>query len=587
MKNLKINVKEKVGEGISYVKSRWSNPAKGEYTNLQEFLSYCFGTMGICSFTYLCNDVVSFASGYFCGSIMEIKLADFATIAIIALIVKYLTLYIESISMTIFENLGHLTKKKAKVAAISYCACIAVGIVCYLIPSAPFESIIKGLPQIFGNMFTVMGVGGLVNWFLRSKLCKKYGRYKPFMMIYGVPIALLTCAMVYVPTTLDYTTKIVLLHLLVTLRNRFSVLYYDTASPVVALISPNMVERQKYYSIGGIFLGFLRSIFRIIFPILIVGTGGYLSIKSYRVFVPILAVAGVLLGLSFAKVKERVASNTEVAPKIDFKKSAKSLFSNKYFWIINLATAFNLWNGLSDGVINYIFIYNMRIEWIIGFLSVIGITSVIGNLLTPVLIKKFEKRTCIIFMRSIWAAITACYLIAIRLNSVPLLVLFIFIRSAFSAASNGISNNLTADVLDYHQWKTGERADNIQSVFSWITTPIITLLGLVSPFVFAKVGFTSDWDVLFDSSIFTQVMSAHVILTVTGLIISTVPFIFYNYTKADHDRYVEEIAEREDTAKAEAMGLTLEEYRASLEAEAPQTETAVEDNEVKEEVTTV
>ncbi|MCH5321221.1 MAG: hypothetical protein J1E36_05620, partial [Eubacterium sp.] len=170
---MKINVKEKVGEGISYVKSRWSNPAKGEYTNLQEFLSYCFGTMGICSFTYLCNDVVSFASGYFCGSIMEIKLADFATIAIIALIVKYLTLYIESISMTIFENLGHLTKKKAKVAAISYCACIAVGIVCYLIPSAPFESIIKGLPQIFGNMFTVMGVGGLVNWFLRSKLCKK------------------------------------------------------------------------------------------------------------------------------------------------------------------------------------------------------------------------------------------------------------------------------------------------------------------------------------------------------------------------------------------------------------------------------
>lgn len=549
---MKMDVKSKVMEGISYVKERWDTPAKGEYTNLKEFLSYCFGTMGICSFTYLCNDVVSFASGYFCGSIMEIKLMDFTVIAFIGLIVKYLTLYIESISMTIFENLGHLNKKKARSAAAAYIICALIGIGFYFIPSEPFEFIIKGLPQIIGNMLTIMGVGGLVNWFLRSKLCKKYGRYKPFMMIYGVPIALITTAMVFVPPTLDYTTKIVILHFLVTLRNRFSALYYDTASPIVGLISPNMVERQKYYSIGNIFLGFLRSIFRIVFPILIVSTGGYLSITSYKVFIPIFSVIGVVLGWSFAKVKERVAANTEITPKVDFKHSAKLLLSNKYFWIINIATMFNLWNNLSDGVINYIFIYQMRIEWIIGFLGIFGVTSVIGNLITPILIKRFEKRTCIIFMRSIWAAVTACYLIALKLQSVPLLILFIFIRSAFSAASNGIANNLTADVLDYHQWKTGERADNIQSIFNWFTTPIITLLGLVSPWLFAKVGYTSDWDVLFDETIFFNVMNIHVILTVSGLILSTLPFLFYNYTKKMHDDCVAEIAEREAKAKAEA-----------------------------------
>lgn len=109
--------------------------------------------------------------------------------------------------MTIFENLGHLNKKKAKVAATSFIICAVIGICCYFIPSAPFEFIIKGFPQIVGNMFTVMGVGGLVNWFLRNKLCKKYGRYKPFMMIYGVPIAILTTAMVFVPTTLNYGSR--------------------------------------------------------------------------------------------------------------------------------------------------------------------------------------------------------------------------------------------------------------------------------------------------------------------------------------------------------------------------------------------
>lgn len=552
-----MKIKEKTEQGVNYVKSRWNNPAKGEYTNLQEFLSYCFGTMGICGFTFLINDVVSFASGYFCGSIMEIKLMDFTIVTIIAMVVKYATLYIESVSMTIFESLGHIAKDKVKKALISYILCAFIGICCYFIPSAPFESIIKGLPQIVGNMLTVMGVGGLFNWFLRSKLCKKYGRYKPFMMLYGIPVALFTIAMTFVPTTLNYTTKIVLLHLLVTLRSRFSLLYCDNPTAIVALITPNMVERQKYYSVGGIFLGFFRSIFRIVFPIMIVSTGGYLSITSYRIFVPVLACASIIMGFAFFKVKERVAVTTDDTPKIDFKKSAKSLLSNKYFWIINLSNMFALWNTLSDGVINFIFIYKMRIEWIIGFISIIGVTSVVGNLLTPILIKKFEKRTCILFMRSVWIAVTACYLIALRLESIPLLLLLIFIRSAISAACNGITNNMTADVLDYHQWKTGERADNMQGIFGWFTTPVGTALGLVSPFLLAKFGYTSDWDVLFDTQIFNNIMNIYVVLTVVGLVISTIPYIFYNYTRNQHDKYVEEIEQRENE-----KAMSLEEVQA-------------------------
>lgn len=86
----------------------------------------------------------------------------------IALVVKYATLYIESINMTIFENLGHLTSSKAKKAAATYIICTVVGIAFYFVPSAPFDSIIKGLPGIIGNTLTVMGAGGLVNWYLRG-----------------------------------------------------------------------------------------------------------------------------------------------------------------------------------------------------------------------------------------------------------------------------------------------------------------------------------------------------------------------------------------------------------------------------------
>ena len=108
---------------------------------------------------------------------------------------------------------------------------------------------------------------------------------------------------------------------------------------------------------------------------------------------------------------------------------------------------------------------------------------------------------------------------------------------------------MSADVLDYHQWKTGERADNMQQIFQWFTTPIATALGLVSPWLLGKFGYTSDWDVLYDGTIFNNIMIIYIALNVVGLIMSTIPYLFYDLTRAKHDEYVAEIAEREALKK--------------------------------------
>ncbi|MCR5042121.1 MAG: MFS transporter [Clostridia bacterium] len=542
-----------VADGIMSVRENWNKPKPGEYTSIKEFLFYCLGIMGVCGFTFICNDTVSFAAGYLCGSIFEIKTVDFTIITFVALIVKYATLYIESISMTIFENLGHIPKNKAKVAATAYSACIVIGAVFYFIPSAPFESIIKGLPQLVANILVIMGAGGLVNWFLRAKFCRKYGRYKPFLVTYGIPITIVTAIIPFVPTTLDYTTKLIVLHFLFTLRTRFSQIYYDNPKAIINLITPNAIERQKYHSIGAIFLGGLRSVFRIIFPIMIRVTGGYLNVKSYQIFVPILSVASFAMAFFMIGVKERVAQNSDESHKVEFGKSARSLLKNKYFWIINIAACFGLWNGVADGVINYTLIYSLRIEWLTGIASIAGITSVLGNLLGPPLVKRFEKRNIVICMRLVWALITAGYLIGLNNgNSVPILMLFIFLRSGLSAGCNSITDSLNGDVLNYHQWKTGERADNMMSIFTWFTTPVATMLGFVAPALLKMWGFTSDWDVLFDSAVFSNVMHTWVYLGIVGIILSTIPFIWYDFTREKHDRCVREIAEREAAAKAVA-----------------------------------
>ena len=538
---------QKLTDLIVGLKQNWNVPKPGEYTSIREFMFYCLGVMGVCGFTFICNDTVAFTATYLCGSIFEIKMMDFTIITFISLAVKYATLYVESISMTIFENLGHLSADKKKRAIIAYAVCLVAGIACYFIPSTPFEVIIKGLPQLVGNILVVTGIGGPVNWFLRYKFCTKYGRYKPFLVSYGIPIAIITCAIPFVPTTLPYTTRLVVLHLLFTIRSRFSAIYYDNPKAIVALLTPNSAERQKYYSFGAIFLGGLRSIFRIIFPIMIAGTGGYLNIRSYQLFVPILSVFSFGLAFFMIGVKERVGSNhTAAAPKVEFGKSARSLLKNKYFWIVNIAGVLGLWNAIADGVINYTLVYSLRIEWIVGIASIAGITSSLGNIAIPFLIKRFEKRTVIIWMRAIWAAVTAGYLLGLHFdNSVWLLLFFIFLRSGISAGCGSLTDGLNADILDYHQWKTGERADNMMNIFGWFTTPASTALGFVAPALLKMVGLTSDWDVLFDSVIFGRAMRIYVYLGVVGLILCTIPFFWYDLTREKHDRCVAEIAARE------------------------------------------
>ncbi len=535
---------------VNSVKLNWNTPKPGEYTSIKEFMSYCLGIMGVCAFTFICNDTVSFTAGYLCGSIFEIKMMDFTIITFIALAVKYATLYLESIQMTIFENLGHLSKNKTRTSLIAFAVCFLVGVGFYFIPSKPFEGIIKGLPQLIANILVVTGIGGPVNWFLRNRLCRKYGRYKPFLVFYGIPITIITCIIPFVPTTLDYTVKLVVLHFLFTLRGRFSAIYYDNPKAIVALITPNTIERQKYHSIGAVFLGLLRSIFRIIFPIMIRVTGGYLSIRSYQLFVPVLAIISCAMAFFIVGVKERVAVNEDHTHKIEFGKSAKSLLKNKYFWIVNISGVFGLWNAIADNVINFTLVYSLRIEWITGLLSIAGITSVVGNLSMPSLVRRFEKRNIILCMRVIWVLVTAGYLIGLHNgNSVPILAFFVFLRSAISAGCGGLTDGLNADILDYHQWKTGERADNMIGIFGWFTTPLTTVLGLVAPALLKTFGFTSDWDVLFDSAVFSKVMYTYVILGCVGLVLCTIPFIWYDLTREMHDKCVAEIAEREKANK--------------------------------------
>ena len=408
-----------------------------------------------------------------------------------------------------------------------------------------------GAPQIAGNIFVCNGLTGYITWIIRRLFCAKHGRVKPFILSCALPSAIILSIIPYLPVqNVAYVVKLTVLHFAFTMMNFF----YNNFSGVnglVAFMTPNSQERQKLYSIVPIITGFAPSVINIFFPILIATTGGYTSLKTYKIFVPVFALIGAFCSLAALFCKERtIEEEIETRKKVSFFEGAKNALKNKYLWMINISNVVGQWQWLIGNLLQWWFIYSLREQTLYGLAAsvvVIGMTP--GNLLCVWLTKKFQKRDLLIASRA--ASIIAIFgmLFAIKTENIFIFLASLFIRNFLQTIDSGVSTGLGADVQIYHQWRFGERCDSISGVFTWFTNPLNLALGYFSPWILELMGFTSDWDVLYDTEICANVFSVHVWFTIISLFLATVPFIFYDFTKEKHDMCVTELQKRLNAAE--------------------------------------
>lgn len=113
-----------------------------------------------------------------------------------------------------------------------------------------------------------------------------------------------------------------------------------------------------------------------------------------------------------------------------------------------------------------------------------------------------------------------------------------------------ISGGMTADIWDYQQYKSGERLDGCSGIFGLVLSPLTMLMGALIPFVYSRLGFTTDWDILFVDSIRNNIIGVTILISVISSVLSTIPFFFYDLTDEKHKMIVEELKRR-----AEQRGL--------------------------------
>lgn len=543
-----MKVKEltaKVKQAPSYVKEHWDKPNEGEYLSLSEAAAYTLAQAG--TYIYITfSAIMTFAATYFTGSIMGISNLDFTIIGIIGTVINYALIVFNPVGVLIYENHGRLTPKMKRFAHFAYLSEIIVGICCYFIPSENFEFIIKGFPQLVGNCLLVAGITNYFTWAVRRLFSAKHGRLKPMFLACGLPAAIITSIIPYLPLLeMSYTKRLIVLNLGFSLALFFHNNFVGI-NGLVAFITPNSQERQRLYSIVPIITGLFPSIIGMVMPLLISVTGGYLNLKTYKVFVPIFSFLGVLVSLFAVKCKERVIeAPIEEREKVTFFKGAKNVLKNKYFWIINISNTLGLYQWLIGNLLSWWFIYSLRMEWFSGIAAnivVVGMT--VGNIMCPILTGKFEKRNILLISRALTILMCFGIVLAVKMGNIYIFLISLTLKNTIQPVVDGVSTGLGADVQIYHQWRFGERADSMSGVFTWFLNPVTMGLSYIVPYLLKLIGFTSDWDVLYDSQILTNVFSIYTWATIISLIFVTLPFVFYDLTKEKYERCVTELKER-------------------------------------------
>jgi len=370
----------------------------------------------------------------------------------------------------------------------------------------------------------------------------KGGKFLPFIKMSVVPMVLISAIFVWLPyENFSYLTKAVVVEIMYLVLNIFLCFYNESYTYFQQIITPNAQERTTVMSISQVIYSLAPTITNLVVPLVAGLTWGLNNIWTYRVIYPVFTIIGMVVSLIFFnKVKERLVLPKKKLEPIRMFDAIREVAKNKYYWIIQSAG----WVGFLEGgygvILSWSFVYAFggKYEASLGLANtIIGNAALWSMLLAPFVIKKIGKRNLLIAANSINVFILSAFYLVYE-NLVMICVLW-YLNNFINTFWNIVQHNISADMRDYHQWKTGVRVDGLFGPLGMIGTIIGFGTGLVFPAVYEKMGLLEDYNVLYDDNIRNNIFEVLIFLSVIGAIVNLIPFCFYDLTENKHKAYVD------------------------------------------------
>jgi len=482
MKEKKLGAKVK--SLASSVKTHWTTPPEGRYVPYKEIAAYSVGGIGVKFVIYTAWYIGLSATSLLAGSALGLKNGDLVKLTMIATV---------------------------------------IGI--FLVP-------LRGM--IIDNT--------------RSSK----GKFRPYLLYTGIPSGILLTGFAFLPfESMSYNQKLWVLFITYELLQLCYPFYDQAYTTLVQVMSPNSTERADVITISTFIYSLAPTILGFLVPILAGFTGGLEHINAYRIIMPIFGIGGALIGLfSYTGTKERIIVAKDYTPKVPFFKGIGAGIQNKYQWARSITGWLILLQGGIGSVTTWYFYYG--IKDVLGLstqqqgvlngtlTTILGAAATPAMLLAPLLIRKVGKRNLfIIYILGTTVSMIGMFLF---IKQIWVLFAFTWLRGFFTTFTLITDGAMNADVLDYQQYKTGERLEGLMAQF---VTFIGTFIGMGITYLTNTVlmqnayGLTNNYDDLYKASFREPISKGMILLAIVGYVLSLIPFItMYTLTEEDHEGHI-------------------------------------------------
>jgi len=282
----------------------------------------------------------------------------------------------------------------------------------------------------------------------------RWGQSRPYFLWLCVPFAVFTW-LTFTTPNMTGTSKVVYAALTYVVSG---ILYTGISTPMTSIL-PNLSDDpgqrtalNSFRMVGGN-IGLLVANSIVLPLVQVLGHGDDRKGFSYAILL-LGAFSIVAFLIAFINLREVHVTNTK---SISLKQSLKATKSN-WPWILIVITNLLYWIGTtvrSSGLIYY-FQYNIHSKGLIPVAGGLSAVAVIGMILTPLFVKKTNKRTVFIVSLMVAAGANLAFQL-VGSNQVAVVALYC-IGSVGTGVAAGMPFLMLADAVDFGQWKNGVRA---------------------------------------------------------------------------------------------------------------------------------
>ena len=368
----------------------------------------------------------------------------------------------------------------------------------------------------------------------------------------GIPSAVVTTVFAFLPfESMSYNEKLWSLFITYMMLQLCYPFYDQAYTTLVQVMSPNSTERADVITISTFIYSLAPSVMGFVVPIVAGFAGGLEHINAYRVIMPVFGIGGALLGIfSYAGTKERIIVSKDYSPKVPFFKGIGAGIQNKYQWARSITSWFILLQAGVGNVTTWYFYYGIKDTLgltteqqgvLNGTLTtIIGAAATPAMLLSPFLIRKIGKRN--LFIMYVVCSVFCFAGMYVFIEQIWVLFVFIWLRGFFSTFTLITDGAMNADVLDYQQYKTGERLEGLMSQFVGIIGTFVSMgvTYLIQTIIMQNhYGLVNNYDDLYNVSFREPLSKGMIAIAAVGYVISLIPFItMYTLTEEEHEAHI-------------------------------------------------